>query len=100
MVLDHLVLNLNTTDDEILMEVKETTDISGFKKARWAMDLIIFSSEPLNEEEKGIEFSTEKSLDDENTPGVFHRTRDKDAFDYAHKFHGNDSIVPTWPSSA
>ncbi|XP_042221902.1 glycosylated lysosomal membrane protein B-like [Homarus americanus] len=72
MVLDHLVLNLNTTDDEILMEVKETTDISGFKKARWAMDLIIFSSEPLNEEEKGIEFSTEKSLDDENTPGVFH----------------------------
>ncbi|XP_042243548.1 glycosylated lysosomal membrane protein B-like [Homarus americanus] len=72
MVLDQLVLNLNTTDDEILMEVKETTDISGFKKARWAMDLIIFSSEPLNEEEKGIEFSTEKSLDDENTPGVFH----------------------------
>lgn len=48
----------------------EELGISGYINPRWAMDLIIFSSEKIGEE--SIQLSAQRSLDDENTPGVFH----------------------------
>lgn len=44
--------------------------MSGFAKPRWALDVILFSAEIADE--KKMQISKQKSLDDENTPGVFH----------------------------
>lgn len=72
MILDHLDLNLTSDDNELYVEDERPGDISGFANARWAMDLVIFSSEEIIDGEEGIQLSARKSLDDENTPGVFH----------------------------
>ncbi|MPC38475.1 Glycosylated lysosomal membrane protein [Portunus trituberculatus] len=61
LVLDHLMLNL-------------TEEANSWKKTRWGMDVVVFSSENKVEGEdgdQGLKFHTQKSLDDEHTPGVF-----------------------------
>ncbi|XP_045621214.2 glycosylated lysosomal membrane protein B [Procambarus clarkii] len=72
LVLDHLVLDLNSTDYEPSRKDKATQGISGFINARWALDLVMFCSEEKEVDDSGFKLSTKKSLDDENTPGVFH----------------------------
>lgn len=71
MVLDNLVFDLNSTCDETFKKEDKANGVSGFINPRWAMDLIVFSSENITAEDD-IQLSTQKSLDDENTPGVFH----------------------------
>lgn len=44
--------------------------MSGFAKPRWAFDFLLFSTEKADG--KTMQISKQKSLDDENTPGVFH----------------------------
>lgn len=70
-ILDNLILNLTETaasnDDDIV------AGISGFSKPRWALDFIMFSMEHKDDvvKKEGFQYATHKSLDDENTPGIF-----------------------------
>lgn len=60
LILDHLKLNL-------------TEVANNWTDTRWGMDVMVFSSEQEAEEDGdfGLKFHTQKSLDDEHTPGVF-----------------------------
>ncbi|XP_063612873.1 glycosylated lysosomal membrane protein-like isoform X2 [Penaeus indicus] len=69
-VLDHLFLNLNSTEEIALGKKPDYYPMSGFAKPRWAFDFLLFSTEKADG--KKIQISKQKSLDDENTPGVFH----------------------------
>lgn len=66
-ILDHLILNVTkeTSNEE------GAAPISGFSNPRWAMDLVLFSMEHRDFIEKGFQYETVKSLDDEYSPGVF-----------------------------
>ncbi|XP_068220183.1 glycosylated lysosomal membrane protein A-like [Palaemon carinicauda] len=66
-ILDHLLFNnTNKTSDE-----EGAAPNFGFSKARWAMDLVLFSMEHRDVIEEGFQYVSVKSLDDEYSPGVF-----------------------------
>ncbi|ROT82686.1 Lysosomal protein NCU-G1 [Penaeus vannamei] len=66
-VLPHLI----RTPESAQFDMKpDYYPMSGFAKPRWALDVILFSAEIADE--KKMQISKQKSLDDENTPGVFH----------------------------
>ncbi|XP_042863344.1 glycosylated lysosomal membrane protein-like [Penaeus japonicus] len=69
-VLDRLFLNLTSTEDLTLERKPHYVPMSGFAKPRWAFDVFLFTAEKADG--KTMHISKQKSLDDENTPGVFH----------------------------
>lgn len=74
-VLPHLLrtpdsAQLDLVLDNFNLNISEETQT--WKEARWGMDVVVFSSEHnTTEEDAEIKFLTQKSLDDEHTPGVF-----------------------------
>ncbi|CAL4164455.1 unnamed protein product, partial [Meganyctiphanes norvegica] len=56
-ILDHFILDINSSKESF-----------NYDHARWAFDIIFFTNNPKLEEFK---IKSSKSLDDENTPGIF-----------------------------
>lgn len=80
--------------------------MNGFVNPRWALDMIVVSSESVvhgqDQDKKDIQFHESISMDDENTPGVFHVSDsehyqvvalDRDKNEILHTASGNDVFV-------
>lgn len=76
-VLPHLLYTPNSAQLDLILDhfkLNLTEEANSWNKTRWGMDVVVFSSEHKAEEEDGdfgLKFHTQKSLDDEHTPGVF-----------------------------
>lgn len=77
-VLPHLLYTPDSAQLELIFDnfnLNITNETMEWENARWGMDVMVFSSEHKTGEGKqedfGIKFHTQKSLDDEHTPGVF-----------------------------
>ncbi|KAG0712626.1 Glycosylated lysosomal membrane protein [Chionoecetes opilio] len=77
-VLPHLLRTPDSAQLDLILDnlnLNLTQETQEWNKKRWGMDVVMFSSENKAKEEDeddfGIKFHTQKSLDDEHTPGVF-----------------------------
>ncbi|KAK3885826.1 hypothetical protein Pcinc_009989 [Petrolisthes cinctipes] len=74
LLLHRLVLNI--TEEDLEMTSDDSISMNGYVNPRWALQMVVVSSEPVvhgqEEDEKDIQLHQSTSLDDENSPGVFH----------------------------
>lgn len=83
--------------------------MNGFVNPRWALDMIVVSSEPVvhgqDQDKKDIQFHESISMDDENSPGVFHVSDsvhcqvvalDRGKNEILHPVSENDTLAQRW----